>query len=413
MGDAVAPRLAPVATSLPRGRTDRFSVSAFVTDAATEVVLRDGLNDLVPDGLDIRRGSVRTVITAMMRMPTPEILIVDISGQDRPLQILSELCDVIEPMTRLMVIGDTDDVDLYRRIIRNIGAIDYIFKPITLEMIGRQLAPLVTQQSVAGDSSRGGRVIAVMGARGGVGASLVTATLAWHLGVDSNRHTVLVDADIHTGIMPDLFELQPSSRLNDLLQGVVPIIPTSVEEMIQPASARLHLLSGQAPSDHAFSYAAGAAQSLIEALRLRYNFVVMDIPFLPLPSHRELLELAHHRLIVLDPSLASLRDSLRLLALSNGPRRLQRPTLVLNRDQRPGSLKRKQIEEGLKRKLDIVIPDLPKQMADIGNRDAFLRMRKGAFGGAINELSRELGFDTGRSVNGDKNGKKRGGDAAT
>jgi pilus assembly protein CpaE len=396
MADPVASRPATVNPGLPRTRVTRLSVAAFVTDAATEAVLRDGLGDLVSEGLDIRRGAVRSVISAMMRMSAPEVLIVDISGQDRPLQALAELCDVIEPATRLLVLGDTDDVDLYRHIIRNTGAIDYIFKPVTLEMIGRQLAPLITRQSPAGDSARGGRVIAVMGARGGVGASMVAANLAWRLGVDSNRHTVLIDADMHAGILPDLLGAERNSRLIGLLDGSEAIVPGNIEDITQPVSARLHLLAGQLPIDDVLSYISDTARTLIEAFRLRYNFVVLDLPYLPLPSHRELLELAHHRLIVLDPSLTSLRDTLRLLGLSNGPRRLQRPTLVLNRDQRPAALGRKQIEEALKRKVDIVIPDLPRQLGDVQDPDSFAKLRRSAFGRAITDLSMELGFDSGR-----------------
>ncbi len=398
MADSVGARASVANMSLPRNRVDRLSVAAFVTDAATESVLRDGLGDLVPEGLDIRRGSVRSVIAAMMRMATPEVLIIDISGQDRPLQALAELCDVIEPATRLLVLGDTDDVDLYRHVIRNTGAIDYIFKPVTLEMIARQLAPLITKQSVAGDSARGGRVIAVMGACGGVGTSMVAANLAWRLGADSNRHTILVDADMHVGIMPEIMGIESNSKLMDLLEGREQIVPSGIEDIAQPVSSRLHLLSGRLPVGENINYVSGTAQALVEALRLRYNFVVMDIPYLPTPSHRELLELAHHRLIVLDPSLVSLRDTLRLLGLLSGPKRLQRPTLVLNRDQRPGGLKRKQIEEGLKRKVDVVIPDLPRQLSDVHDPESFLRLRRGPFGRAITELALELGFDTGQTA---------------
>ena len=407
LADLAASRPAAASSALPRNRIDKLSVAAFVTDAATESVLRDGLSDLVTEGLDIRRGSVRSVIAAMMRMATPEILIVDISGQDRPLQALAELCDVIEPATRLLVLGDTDDVDLYRHIIKTTGAIDYIFKPVTLEMIGRQLAPLITRQSVAGDSARGGRVIAVMGARGGVGASMVAASLAWRLGADSNRHTVLVDADMHVGILPEILGIESNSRLINLLEGNEQIVSASIEDMTQQVSSRLHLLSGRLTIGESLSYVSGSAQALIEALRLRYNFVVIDIPYLPIASHRELLELAHHRLIVLDPSLSSLRDTLRLLGLSSGPQRLQRPTLVLNRDQRPGGLKRKQIEEGLKRKLDVIIPDLPRQLGNVHDLESFDRLRHSPFGRAITDLALELGFDAGRKVQGNQREAKQ------
>jgi pilus assembly protein CpaE len=164
-------------------RPDRLTVLAFLSDTATEQVLRDGLGDLVANGIDVRRGTVRTAITAMAKLPTPEVLIVDIAGEEQPLHALGELSDVVEPGVRVLVIGDTDDVDFYRHITRGMGVMEYIFKPITREAVARHFAPLITRKTIGADATRGGRVIAIMGARGGVGATTIAGNLAWHFGV--------------------------------------------------------------------------------------------------------------------------------------------------------------------------------------------------------------------------------------
>jgi pilus assembly protein CpaE len=127
-------------------------------------------------------------------------------------------------------------------------------------------------------------------------------------------------------------------------------------------------------------------------LRVRYNFIILDLPFLPVPSHRELLDLAHHRVVVMDPTLASVRDTLRLLALPRGPWQPQSPTLVLNRYGRPGSLTRKQIEDALKAKIDVVIPELSKQLQELVGSGKPLVSIRGPFLDAIIDLSREIGF---------------------
>ncbi|OYY03369.1 MAG: hypothetical protein B7Y73_06920, partial [Acidocella sp. 35-58-6] len=57
-------------------------------------------------GLDIRRGNVRTAIQAMAKLQTPEVLIIDISGDDQPLSALGELSDLVEPGVRVLVVGD-------------------------------------------------------------------------------------------------------------------------------------------------------------------------------------------------------------------------------------------------------------------------------------------------------------------
>ena len=111
-----------------------------------------------------------------------------------------------------------------------------------------------------------------------------------------------------------------------------------IERSAQPVSDRLHVLSGEEGLGEQINYQEGAAARLIETLRRRYNFVVVDAPFTGLPLHRDLLMLGHQRILVLEPTLAAVRDTLRLLALPNGPLQVHRGLIVLNRVNRPGAL---------------------------------------------------------------------------
>ena len=374
------------------GRPDRLTVLAFLDDPATEQVLRDGLGELVANGMDIRRGKVRTAIAAMGKLQTPEVLIVDIAGEDQPLHALGELSDVVEPGVRVLVIGDTDDVDFYRHLTRGMGVMEYICKPITREAVARHFAPLVTRKTVGQDTTRGGRVIAVMGARGGVGATTIAGNLAWMLGVMAKRHTVFLEADLHMGSGALLLGAKTGPGLRMALETPDRIDPLFVERAAQPVAERLQVLASEEKLNEPLRYTPGAARGLIDALRVRYNFIVADVPFLPMPCNRELIELAHHRVIVMDPSLASVRDTLRLLGLPNGQWQPQSPTIVLNRQGRLGGLTRKQIEDALKVKVDVVIPDMPKQMNESANFGEPAMTARGPFRQAIIDLSREIGF---------------------
>jgi pilus assembly protein CpaE len=384
-------RAAPAETGLV-SRPDRLTVLAFLGDPATEQVLRDGLGDTVANGMDIRRGTVRTAIAAMAKMQTPEVLIVDIAGEEQPLHALGELSDVVEPGVRVLVIGDTDDVDFYRHITRGMGVMEYIFKPITREAVARHFAPLITRKTIGQEATRGGRVVVVMGARGGVGATTIAGNLAWLLGVMAKRHTVFVESDIHMGSGALLLGGKTGPGLRMALETPDRIDPLFVERAAQPVAERLQVLASEEKLTEPLHYAPGAARRLIEALRVRYNFIIMDVPFLPMPCNRELIEFAHHRVIVMDPSLASVRDTLRLMSLPNGPWQPQSPTIVLNRQGRPGGLTRKQIEEALKVKIDIVIPDMPKQLNESASFGEPAIATRGPFRQAIVDLSREVGF---------------------
>jgi pilus assembly protein CpaE len=373
-------------------RPDRITVLAFVADTTTEQALRDVLGDVVANGMDIRRGTVRTAIAAMAKLPTPEVLIIDIADESQPLAALGELSDMVEPGVRVLVIGDTDDVDFYRHITRGLGVMEYIFKPVTREAVARHFAPLITHKTSGVDTTRGGRVVAIIGARGGVGATTLSANLAWYLGVNAKRHTVFVESDLHMGSGALLLGAKTGPGLRMALETPDRIDPLFVERSAQPVAERLHVLASEERLSDPLHYAKGAAQRLIEALRVRYNFIVLDVPFLPLPCNRELLEFAHHRVIVMDPSLASVRDSLRLLALPNGPWQPQSPTIVLNRLGRPGTLTRKQIEDALKVKADVAIQELPKLLNESASMGEPAVASRGPLRQSIIELAREIGF---------------------
>ena len=373
-------------------RPDRPLVIAFVGDQTTETVLREGLLEAVPEGFEIRRGTVRTAMAALLKMPTPHTLIVDVSGEDQPLSALSDLADVVEPDVRVLVIGNRDDLNFYRQVTRGLGVSEYLYQPLLRDMVARYFGSLILQRAPHTEGVQGGRVVTVTGVRGGTGASTIAANLAWHFGVEARRHTVLLDADLHCGTTAMLLGAKTGTGLRTALEAPDRIDELFVERAAQAVDKRLHVLASEEKLTETISYSDNAAAHLLDALRRRYNFVVIDVPYSALPLHRDLLMLAHQRVLVMDPSLAGIRDALRLLALPNGPMQPRRAVLVLNRDNLPGGLNRRQLQEGLKMKPDVAIPNLPKvvgQAASMGEAAIAIR---GGFRTGMLMLAREVAF---------------------
>jgi pilus assembly protein CpaE len=111
-----------------------------------------------------------------------------------------------------------------------------------------------------------------------------------------------------------------------------------------------------------------------------------------LPLHRDLMMMANQRVLVMDPTLASVRDVLRLMALPNGPKQPGRGVLVLNRDNLPGGLNRRQLDEGLKMPPDVVIPDLPKIVGHAAHMGEPAMEARSGFRNGILQLAREVAF---------------------
>jgi pilus assembly protein CpaE len=375
-----------------RERPDRPTVIAFVRDQDTETALREGLMEAVPQGFDIHRANVQSAMVALQSMPTPRVLIVDVSGEDQPLSALGELSDVVEPDVRVLVIGDREDLNFYRQMTHGLGVMEYLYQPLMRDMVARYFAPRIQTGTAKPEAVVGGRVVTVTGTRGGTGASTIAANLAWHFGVEARRHTVLLDADLHRGTAAMLLGAKIGPGLRTVLEAPDRIDELFVERAAQPVSKRLHVLAAEEKLSETVTYTQNAAARLLEALRRRYNFVVIDVPWSALPLHRDLLMMANQRVLVMDPTLASVRDVLRLMALPNGPKQPGRGVLVLNRENCPGGLNRRQLDEGLKMPPDVIIPDLPKVVGHAAHMgEPAIEVRSG-FRNGILQLAREVAF---------------------
>jgi pilus assembly protein CpaE len=371
---------------LRRGQ-ERVPLMVFVADAASEEALREGLGEALLPGSVFRRGTIGSAIGMMARLPSPQALIIDISGTDQPLNALNDLAEVVEPSTRVLVIGEETGINFYRSLTRSLGVLEYLYKPLTRDVVARHFLPHLIGMEVVPEGNRGGRLMTISAVRGGAGATTIAAHLAWYFGVRSRRHTMVLDADLNFGSAALFLDGKPSSGLVAALEAPQRIDDLFLERASHPVSARLSLMAAEVPPNVLPKYAEGAAEKLVEALTRRYNFVIADVPPLPLAFNQDLLALAHQRIFILPPTLAGIRDTLRLLALPRSMRQTGRPILVVNRLGAPNSLSRSQIEEALQQKIDVVIPDLPRrlnQALDLGQPDYGLH---GKFETAIRELA--------------------------
>lgn len=371
-------------------RHDRPSLVAFVTDARSEDALREGLVEVVGSEVDVRRGGVRAATAAMQKQITPRVLIIDVSGEDQPLSALSDLSNVVEPDVCVLVVGELNNAEFYREVTRGLGAADYLPKPLTRDKVSRHFGAFIRGQTPASEAMLGGRAIAITGVRGGVGATTLTVNLAWHFGLSMRRHTVLLDPNLHLGTAAFLLNIQPGAGLRMALEAPDRIDALLAERAAQPAAERLHVLASEEQLTTQPNHAPGAAAPLLEALRRRYNFIVADVPFAPVPVYRDLLDLVDQRVLVMEPTLAAVRDTLRLLSLPHGARQTERAVVVLNRVGIPGGLTLRQVEDALKMKVDVAIQDLPRQVGNAATLGEPAIVSSSAFRTGVIEIARQV-----------------------
>ena len=166
---------APAPVSLEIGR----KVVAFTSDEATANAIRGGLASLGEE-LDLRVGSLRNAVRYFEKATPGQAVIIDIDGAEDPRIALEDLARVCPPDVKVMLVGSNTEISFYRLVVHDMGATEYLHKPITRDIVQRLVLPHLggdmTEQTIGG--SRIGRVVAVCGARGGVGTSSIALNLA-------------------------------------------------------------------------------------------------------------------------------------------------------------------------------------------------------------------------------------------
>lgn len=356
--------LAAAARSTPTvaAGSSRTALLAFLRDEESEAIFRAGLGGRSV-ALPVRRGNIRTAISALAREPTPRVLVVDLSGEQNPNEALDRLAAVCAPDAVVLAVGEATDIDFYRTVRHDYGVAEYLAKPLTRDNVTRLFGPHITGQR-SEEESRGGRVVVVCGVRGGVGATTLAVNLAVTVAENSRSHVTLLDLHLRGGTAAMLLGAQPTAGLRAALEDAERVDHLFIERIAVQAGDRLQLLSADEPPDTEPVPSIAAALRLVELLRARSNLVVLDMPWPPGPVERALLRMARQRVLVFGPDLAGVRDvaaartMLATLGEQVGP-----VLLALNGADAPGALDARAIAQALGGRPDIVVPFLPKPLS--------------------------------------------------
>lgn len=352
-----SPRPIESAATVPAGRV---RLMAFVWDGETEASLNSCLSHLWFPNARIKRGGIARAIQYLGAERSPEIIVVDISGVEMPVSRVHDLAELCEPGVTVVAIGDRNDVGLYRDLIRA-GVSEYIVKPVTAQLLAKALSSAPDAAGGTRISRKLGRLIAVVGTRGGVGATTLAIHLSSCLANRQNRRVVLLDLDLQTGDCALALNLKPTPGLREALANPMRIDSVFLERTVVVHGERLFVLSAEESLRTDAVFTAEAVETLIGVLRTQFHYVIADVPRIPTAPYRQALDLAEVRVIVADQTLRAVRDTVRLRdALGEGDGK-RCDLLVVNRSGE-GGRRALTLEEMAKANLrpDFVIPFRPK-----------------------------------------------------
>jgi pilus assembly protein CpaE len=344
----------------------RVQLMAFLSDVQSEAALNNCLSKLSISNVTIKRGGIARAIKYLSIERSPETIIVDISGAEMPASQVHELAALCEPGVTVVAIGDRNDIGLYRDLIQA-GVNEYIVKPVTAQLLAKTLSPTHSSGEEGPISLKRGKMVAAVGARGGVGTTTLAVNLAWYLANRQNRRVLLLDLDLQTGDCALALNLEPTPGLREALANPARIDNVFLERTVAVHGERLFVLSAEEPLRTDADFAADAVEGLVGILRTQFHYVIADVPRIPAEPFRRALDIADIRVIVADQTLRSVRDTVRLRDAFSGGDDAHRDLLVVNRSGESGRFGMT-LDEMAKVRLrpEFVIPFRPKRFAAPG-----------------------------------------------
>lgn len=322
-GNATSPTSTPAYAKAP--------LLAFVSAAEDMATLKAFASGHGWPESSVHQGTILTAAEHLKNHPSPALLVVEIGdAKEAPAQ-LDKLADVCDPDTKVVAIGAVNEYSFYCWLM-DLGIFSYLLRPLTQAALQGAYEKSQAKPAPAGPQEKQlGKIIAVIGARGGVGASTLAINLAGVLAETGSKSVGLIDADPQEGSIGLMLDLEPSRGLREALEKPDRIDSLFIDRVVTRLGKQIAVLSAEEALHDTLTVSDQSAEPLIKELRTKFEVTVLDLPHALSTFGRQCLKLADHRLLVTELTLVSLRDCLRFSDLMRDHLKVGAPMLVANR----------------------------------------------------------------------------------
>jgi pilus assembly protein CpaE len=330
---------------------EREPFGAYIADEASQAAAQAVARQRSWSTSSIRKGGLNTALRLLGVAPPPRFMIVDIEGL--PIEEAEAgLTELARLGSSVLALGTVNDVNYFRRIMRS-GTRDYLIKPVDVDMLAEVFVRLETPSDGV---QHKGRVVGVLGARGGVGATTLATNIAWIMAERLSRRTALIDMDLYAGNVALALDMEPTRGLREAFDD-----PERVDEVfLQNAMAKfgrgLHVLATEESFDDAVRMSDEKVLMIADTMRSNFDMSVMDLPRHFVMREPALFSRFDDIVIVVELTLQSLRDANRLTRLMQTRNRDAKIHVVANRTPAKPDVSVKEFESGIESRVKLSIP---------------------------------------------------------
>lgn len=301
-------------------------------NAASADAARAAVKDLGFKHTHIVEGNVEAAVEYLAQQSSPEILVVEIGNADTAPKQLDALADVVNPHTKVIATGTVDSIRFFHWL-SDLGIDGYLLQPFTAAELKQAIAKGSIKKTEAKEEQENAtrKIIAVIGARGGVGTTMIATKLAVICASEHQKPTALIDLDPYFGTVALSLDLEPGRGLRDALEKPDRVDALFLERTMVKPLPNLAILSAEEPLMDAIKLQDNAGEMIFAALKEKFAVMVVDVPRQMNPLTRYVLNMADHVIIVAEPQISSLRDALRVKDYVVDTLKRAMPLVILNR----------------------------------------------------------------------------------
>lgn len=289
--------------------------------------------------------------------PAPEICILDFDRDRRKAAAAAEHIHSAAPGTAIFAVSADSQSDLIIQAMRS-GCSEYLLKPMGREQLLNAVARVSGRRKERTQTSRA-HVLAFMGAKGGCGVTSLVTQLGVLLASSFLKRTLIVDlhpdfgdAALYLGFTRHryhFFELvENTDRMDaELLQSFLARHTSGVDLVPAPEG-----------NDGPRRILPGAVAQTFDFLRLRYDYILVDMPAGLSDENLEMVRHCDHFHMVALAEVSALRNVVRQFNyLTQKEIPAERFRVVLNRHQKRSLITDSEIEKTLGQKIFWKIPN--------------------------------------------------------
>jgi pilus assembly protein CpaE len=284
----------------------------------------------------------------------PQILVVEFQADDRRLTGLLDRLHQKIPASAVVALSSSRQPEDILAAMR-LGVREYLYSDSPPQSLNEAALRLVNQ--VSGAVSSLGKLVSIMGVKGGVGASHLAVNLGWVLSQKEGRRVALADFNLNGGDLAYLMDTEPERDLVDVARNFSRLDGTLLDSFLVEAAPGLSLLAAPKDPVAAEEVAPEHTARALDHLVGSYAYVLADLSCRLDEIVLSTLERADLSLLVLEPTVPGLKATQRLLALIERlGHQMSKTEVVVSRADAKGGVPEKEMERILGRQVLAWLP---------------------------------------------------------